>query len=107
MAKPIAYGHLKLKPNEFYEMDLNDFEDMRTAHEQAETERRWEMAYWVCNMISPHLGKGKVSVNSLVKPFLPKKEIVRTKEECENFFEDFYKQRKEVMEDGNDSRVSG
>ena len=88
-------------------MDLNDFDDMLNAYEQAELTRRWEMAYWVCNMVSPHVGKGKVSTQGLMKPFLPKKEIIRTSEECDEFFDNFYKQRKGVTSNGDDSRISG
>ena len=85
-----------------------EFEDMANAYEQAELARRWETAYWVRSLIGPHLVKNSgVTTKSLMKPFLPKEEIVRTKEECEDFFNDFYKQRKEVTGNGNDSRIGG
>lgn len=104
----LAYGRLKFKPSEFYELDLMEFEDIAKAYEEAELARRWETAYWVCTLIGPHLGKNsRVNTQSLMKPFLPKEEIVRTKEECNDFFENFYKQRKEVVSNGNGSRVSG
>ena len=94
-AKVLAYGVLKLKPWEFEELTLFEFSEMVEAFNEVKMAERWEFAYWVANIVSPHLKK-PVKAEVLMAPFLkPVKNADRAKD-AEEFFAEFAKQRKEA-----------
>ena len=95
MAKTLAYGELKLKPWELDELSVFDFNDMVDAVNDIRQACRWETAYWVANIISPHL-KRPAKAETLMKPFLKEKTKAERAQERENFFAGFEKQRKEA-----------
>lgn len=61
---------------------------MLDAYEEAKLVERKEIAYWVSLLMNIHLSKN-VSVDQLVKPFLPKKSKVKQQKEREEFFKQF------------------
>ena len=94
-AKTLAYGELKLKPWELEELSVFDFNDMVDAVNDIRQARRWETAYWVANIISPHL-KRPAKAETLMKPFLKEKSKEERAQEREDFFAEFEKPRKEA-----------
>lgn len=82
-------------PEQFGTLDLIEFEKMLKAYQKAEESRRWEMAYWVSNMMSIHTKK-RVQPKELMKPYLPKKSTEEITAERDEFFKNFAKQRKEA-----------
>lgn len=89
-----AYGIFRLKPYEFEELTIREFNQMVDAYQQVKMGAMWEQAYWVSNLMSIHTKK-PVSPKTLMKPFIKKKTIEEIKRERDQFFEDFEKQRKE------------
>lgn len=89
----VAYGALKLKPEELYALTPLELEEMLDAHEKQELKRRWETAYWVSHLMSIHTKK-VVKPDNLMKPFLPQKTAAEIKEERAEFFKGFELQRK-------------
>ena len=87
-AKVHAYGLLHLKPWEFEKLTIFDFLDMLNAYDVVKTNERREIAYWVANIISPHL-KRPAKVDELVKPFLKKPTKSQKADEAEQFFKQF------------------
>ena len=94
-ARVPAFGFLHLKPWEFDKLSIFVFFDMITAWQEAKTAERWERAYWVANIMSPHLKK-PVKPATLMKPFEKKKTKQEIIEERESFFDSFERQREEV-----------
>lgn len=92
-AKVHAYGLLRLKPWEFEKLTIFDFLDMVNAYDEVKTNERRETAYWVANIISPHL-KHPAKVDELVKPFMRKPTASQRAEEAEEFFRQFEENRK-------------
>ena len=90
-----AYGVLKLKPWEFEELSIMDFNQMLDAHNEAKQAERWETAYWVSQLISVHT-KRAVTPEALMEPFNQKtREDILAEREA--FFREFGKQRKEAL----------
>lgn len=73
---------------------------MLHAYELRVEQQRWDMAYWVANMVSVHTKK-PIQPTSLMEPLLPKKSLGEKKKETEEFFKSFERQRNEVTQDGN------
>ena len=96
-AEAVAYGVLKLKPEELYSLSPLELDKMVTAHEKAELARRWETAYWVSNILNVHLKK-KVRTERLMQPFLPKKTSGMIAAERDKFFEEFGQKRKRLTD---------
>ncbi len=94
-AKILAYGDLMLKPWELDKLSIFEFNDMIDARNEMRQARRWETAYWVSNIISPHL-KRPAKAETLMKPFIKEKSKEERVQECEDFFASFERQRKEV-----------
>lgn len=93
-AEPIAYGYLKLTPDQLGRLNLFDFETMLIAYKKAEESRRWETAYWMYWLVNMQ-SKNKISVKTLMEPFLPKKTRAEIIGERQSFFKNFEQQRKE------------
>lgn len=94
-ANALAFGVLKLKPWELDRLTLFEFYDMVNAYTEAKTAERWETAYWIANIISPHMKK-PARVEKLMKPFLKPKTKLEREQEAEEFYKDFERQRKEA-----------
>lgn len=77
-----------------------ELEKLLKAKNRREEEARWDMAYWVSNMVSVHT-KRPVTVNALMQPFSREKTVGQKQMESEQFFEDFKMQREEVTKHGN------
>ena len=76
---------------------------MVKAKQQVRTADDLKMAYFatkIANMCRQT--KEPIEFSEMAKPFLPEKSADDIRAEREEFFEDFYKQRKEVK-DGNSS----
>lgn len=89
-----AYGIFKLRPKDFEELTIREFNQMVDAYQQVKMGRLWENAYWVSNLMSIHTKK-PVLPKQLMKAFFKEKSIEEIKKEREEFFDDFEKQRKE------------
>lgn len=100
-AASAAYGILKLKPWEFDRLTFFDFYDMLGAWKEAKESERWEQAYWIVNLMNPHL-KRPIKPDVLMKPFTSPKTSAETAAERAEFFRSFNKQRKEAGRSGND-----
>jgi len=92
-AEEVAYGKLRLLPEQFYRLTPIELEKMLKAYEHQLEQRRWDMAYWVANMISVHTKK-TVQPQTLMAPLLPKKSLGEKKKEAEDFFQSFREQQK-------------
>lgn len=68
---------------------------MANAYNEVKTAERWETAYWVANIISPHL-KHPVRAETLMRPFLKPTTKADRARDAEEFFAEFAKQRKEA-----------
>lgn len=94
-AKTLAFGELRLKPWEFDRLSVFEFNDMVDACNEIRMAKRWETAYWVANIISPHLRK-PAKAGTLMQPFLKQKTKEEQARERERFYADFERQRKEA-----------
>ena len=94
-AKTLAYGMLKLKPWELEKISVFEFNDMAEAYAEAQMIRRRETAYWVANIISPHL-KHPAKTEELMKAFERPKTKEERAQEAESFFSNFARQREEA-----------
>lgn len=94
-AKTLAYGDLMLRPWELDRLSVFEFNDMVDARNEMRQARRWETAYWVANIISPHL-KRPAKAETLMKPFIREKTKEERTQEREDFFASFERQRKEA-----------
>lgn len=96
-ANALAFGVLKLKPWELDRLTLFEFHDMVNAYIEAKTAERWETAYWIANIISPHMKK-PAKVEKLMKPFLKQKTKLELAQEADEFYKNFERQRKEACD---------
>lgn len=94
-AKTLAYGFLKLKPWELDKLTLFEFFDMANAFDEAQVSERWEKSYWTAIIVSPHLKHG-AKAEDIMKPFLRQKTKEEKIRDTEEFFENFYRMRKEA-----------
>ena len=94
-AKTLAYGALRLKPWEFEKLSIAEFNDMADAYADFLMIRRRETAYWVANIISPHL-KRPARTEELMKVFERPKTKEEKAQEAESFFANFARQREEA-----------
>ncbi len=94
-AKTLAYGDLMLKPWELGRLSVFEFNDMVDARNEMRQAQRWETAYWVANIISPHL-KRPAKAETLMKPFIKEKTREERAQERDDFFASFERQRKEA-----------
>ena len=93
-AKLVAYGVLGLKPWEFDELSVMDFNEMVDGYNQKTMADRWAMAYWTANIMNVSI-KHPVSPSELMKPFT--KDAGRTRaKDAEAFFAEFERQRREA-----------
>ncbi len=89
-----AYGIFRMKPSEFEELTIREFNQMVNAYRKVKLGMLWEQAYWVSNLMSIHT-KRPVQAETLMKVFLKKKTAEQIADERTQFFEEFDKQRKE------------
>ncbi len=85
---PIIYGQLHLLPDQVDALTFLDIDDMKRGVEKEEMRKRWETAYWVANLMSPHI-KGGITPEKLMEPFLPEKtetEMLDEKEQLKQLF---------------------
>lgn len=90
MAKPIALGHLGLKPSEFYSIGVDDFYHMLKGYEERKRERLLNDAYFTSWIVATHSGKD--FYKEIAKPFM--KEKVKTEQELMDekaYYESLYK----------------
>lgn len=76
-------------------LSVKDFADMVEAYNEMKTVERWEYAYWVANIISPHMRR-PVKAQTLMRPFLKPESKAEKAKDAEEFFADFAEQRKEA-----------
>lgn len=103
-AEPIAYGLLMLKPKEFYELTIGEFESMVNGYELRRKTMIETQCVFTANIMNVHLGrKYQITPMELFRIFYPKTKIDR-----QNDREEFIKglteeQRKKVKRYGNNS----
>ncbi len=85
---PVLYGRLHLLPEQVDALTFLDIDEMKRGVEKEEMRKRWETAYWVANLIQPHV-KDTITAEMLMKPFLPEKtetEMLDEKEQLKQIF---------------------
>ena len=92
-AEEMAYGRLRLMPEQLYKLTPMELGKMLYAYEKQLELERWDMAYWVANMVSVHT-KRPVQPQTLMAPLLPKKTPGEKKKEAQEFFRSFREQQK-------------
>lgn len=95
-AEGIAYGPLALKPNEFYALSPFELTKLATGYERRKLNVLWTASYFTANLMATQV-KG-ITPEKLMKPFLPRKTSGAKEAEREEFFKEFYAQRKEADE---------
>lgn len=93
-AKLVAYGVLGLRPWEFDELSVMDFNEMVDGHNQKAMADKWVMAYWTANIMNVSI-KHPVSPSELMRPFTKNTGVSRAKD-AEAFFTEFAAQREEA-----------
>ena len=96
----IAYGELRLLPDTFMALTIDEFERMVECYNERHEQQLWEIGYWVVNIMNTNLTK-PMSLEKLVKPILPAKDSRTKAAEKAAFFADFERQRKESEKNGS------
>ena len=90
-----AYAIFKLRPWEFDELSVGEFNDMIDAYNEMKESSRWETAYWVALLMSTQTSK-PVQPKALLKPFSKPKTAADIIDEREEFFREFEAERQEI-----------
>ena len=85
---PFLYGKLRLMPEQVDNLTFLEIYEIKHGIEEEEMRQRWETAYWTSIIVQPHI-KSDITVEMLMKPFLPEKtaqEIIDDKNDIKKIF---------------------